>query len=103
MHKDTFRTWETDWGNGVQADFGDPVLENTILAKDRNVTGELRAGSWHHGPNVLGTSIFVNAASNFVQVFLLAFFQENSKKTTKKVNSLSTAKNLLKINSIPLP
>jgi len=57
---------------GFKADFGDPVLENTVLAKDRNVTGELRAGSWHHGPNVLVTSIFVNAASNFVQVFFEA-------------------------------
>jgi len=72
MHKETFRTWEDQWGTGFEADFGDPVLENTVLAKDRNVTGELRAGSWHHGPNTLVTSIFVNAASNFVQVFFEA-------------------------------
>ena len=72
MHKDTFRTWDDQWGTGFEADFGDPVLENTVLAKDRNVTGELRAGSWFHGPNVLVTSIFVNAASNFVQVFFEA-------------------------------
>ena len=72
MHKDTYQTWDADWGTGFEAYFGDPVLENTVLAKDRNVTGELRAGSWHHGPNVLGTSIFVNAASNFVQIFFEA-------------------------------
>jgi len=77
MHKDTFRTWEDKWGTGFEAHFGDPVLENTVLAKDRNVTGELRAGSWHHGPNVLVTSIFVNAASNFVQVFFEAPVDES--------------------------
>ncbi len=77
MHKDTFRTWETPWGAGFEADFGDPDLERTELAKDRNVTGELRAGSWHHGPNVLVTSIFVNAASNFVQVFFEAPIDQN--------------------------
>ena len=67
MHKETFRTWDNEWGTGFDAYFGDPVLENTVLAKDRNVTGELKAGSWFHGPNVLITSIFVNAASNLVQ------------------------------------
>jgi phenylpropionate dioxygenase-like ring-hydroxylating dioxygenase large terminal subunit len=67
MHKETFRTWDNEWGTGFDAYFGDPVLENTVLAKDRNVTGELKAGSWFHGPNVLVTSIFVNAASNLVQ------------------------------------
>ncbi|MGI9289975.1 MAG: Rieske 2Fe-2S domain-containing protein [Gammaproteobacteria bacterium] len=80
MHKDTFETWEDDWGSGFQADFGDPELEKTILAKDRNVTGELRAGSWFHGPNVLVTSIFVNAASNFVQVFFEAPVDRNRTK-----------------------
>jgi phenylpropionate dioxygenase-like ring-hydroxylating dioxygenase large terminal subunit len=77
MHKDTFRTWDDKWGTGFEADFGDPVLENTQIAKDRNVTGELRAGSWHHGPNTLITSIFVNAASNFVQVFFEAPIDRN--------------------------
>lgn len=77
MHKDTFRTWDEDWGTGFKADFGDPVLENTQIAKERNVTGELSAGSWHHGPNVLVTSIFVNAASNFVQVFFEAPVDKN--------------------------
>lgn len=67
MHKDTFRTWDEKWGTHFDAYFGDPVLENTVLAKDHNVTGELRAGSWFHGPNVLVTSIFVNADSNLVQ------------------------------------
>ena len=67
MHKETFRTWDNEWGTGFDAYFGDPVLENTVLAKDRNVTGELKAGSWFHGPNVLVTSIFVNAGSNLVQ------------------------------------
>ncbi len=67
MHKETFRAWDEKWGTRFEAYFGDPVLENTVLAKDRNVTGELKAGSWFHGPNVLVTSIFVNAESNLVQ------------------------------------
>lgn len=67
MHKETFRAWDEKWGTRFEAHFGDPVLENTVLAKDRNVTGELKAGSWFHGPNVLVTSIFVNAESNLVQ------------------------------------
>lgn len=67
MHKETFRSWDEAWGTRFEAFFGDPVLENTVLAKDRNVTGELKAGSWFHGPNVLVTSIFVNAESNLVQ------------------------------------
>ncbi len=77
MHKDTLRSWDDRWGSGFEANFGDPQLERTVLAKDRNVTGELRAGSWHHGPNVLVTSIFVNAASNFVQVFFEAPVDRN--------------------------
>ena len=67
MHKETFRTWDEEWGTHFEAHFGDPVLENTVLAKERNVTGELKAGSWFYGPNVLVTSIFVNAESNLVQ------------------------------------
>lgn len=72
MHKDTFRSWDDDWGAGFEAYFGDPKLENTTFAKEKNRTGELKAGSWFHGPNVLVTSIFVNADSNFVQIFFEA-------------------------------
>ena len=77
MHEETFRTYDNQWGTGFEAYFGDPILENTVLAKDRNVTGELKAGSWFHGPNVLVTSIFVNAASNMVQYFFEAPIDES--------------------------
>ena len=80
MHKDTFRIRDEDWGVRFDAEFGDPVLDNTTFAKDRNVTGELKAGSWHHGPNVLITSIFVNAASNMVQYFFEAPIDESHTK-----------------------
>lgn len=80
MHKDTFRIRDEDWGVRFDAEFGDPVLDNTTFAKDRNVTGELKAGSWHHGPNVLITSIFVNAASNLVQYFFEAPIDESHTK-----------------------
>jgi phenylpropionate dioxygenase-like ring-hydroxylating dioxygenase large terminal subunit len=80
MHKETFRTWEETWGARFEAYFGDPVLENTTFAKERNVTGELRAGSWFYGPNVLVTSIFVNADSNMVQYFFEAPIDENQTK-----------------------
>lgn len=72
MHKETFKSWDNKWGSQFEAYFGDPVLDNTVLAKERNVTGELKAGSWFHGPNVLVTSIFVNAESNLVQYFFEA-------------------------------
>ena len=80
MHKDTFRIWDEDWGTRFEAEFGDPVLDNTTFAKERNVTGELKASSWHHGPNVLITSIFVNAASNMVQYFFEAPIDESHTK-----------------------
>lgn len=80
IHKETFRSWEESWGTRFEAYFGDPKLENTTFAKDRNVTGELRAGSWFHGPNVLITSIFVNAESNMVQYFFEAPVDENRTK-----------------------
>jgi phenylpropionate dioxygenase-like ring-hydroxylating dioxygenase large terminal subunit len=77
MHQDTFRSWDEAWGTRFEAHFGDPKLENTTFAKDRNVTGQLRAGSWFHGPNVLVTSIFVNAESNMVQYFFEAPIDED--------------------------
>ena len=72
MLEDTFEMQDDPWGARFWADFGDPVLELTEFAKDRNRTGELRAGSWFHGPNGLVTSIFVNRDSNLVQYFFEA-------------------------------
>jgi phenylpropionate dioxygenase-like ring-hydroxylating dioxygenase large terminal subunit len=69
---ETFQVTETKWGNGFEADFGDPVLEMTTFARERNRTGELHAGSWFHGPNGLVTSIFINKDSNLVQYFFEA-------------------------------
>ena len=72
MLQDTFEMHEDDWGTRFWMNFGDPVLEMTEFARDRNRTGELRAGSWFHGPNALVTSIFINADSNMVQYFFEA-------------------------------
>ncbi|MBM4195594.1 MAG: aromatic ring-hydroxylating dioxygenase subunit alpha [Gammaproteobacteria bacterium] len=72
MLMDTFRIDERDWGSGFEAYFGNPKLEMTTFARERNRTGELRAGSWFHGPNNLITSIFINADSNLVQYFFEA-------------------------------
>jgi len=72
MLENTFQMQDDAWGAGFWANFGDPVLEMTEFAKDRNRTGELRAGSWFHGPNGLVTSIFVNKDSNLVQYFFEA-------------------------------
>jgi phenylpropionate dioxygenase-like ring-hydroxylating dioxygenase large terminal subunit len=80
MHKETCRIWDEAWGTRFEAYFGDPKLENTTFARERNVTGELRADSWFHGPNVLVTSIFVNAESNMVQYFFEAPIDENHTK-----------------------
>jgi phenylpropionate dioxygenase-like ring-hydroxylating dioxygenase large terminal subunit len=64
---ETFESYENDWGKGFWMNFGDPVLEMTVFARDRNQSGKLRAGSWYHGPNGLVTSIFINPESNLVQ------------------------------------
>ncbi len=72
IKEETFERFENDWGGGFWADFGDPQLEKTVLAKTRNRTGELRAGSWTHGPNGLVTSIFVNKDINMIQYFFEA-------------------------------
>ena len=80
MHSDTFREWDDDWGGRFEAHFGDPQLDMTTFAKERNRTGELKAGSWFHGPNVLVTSIFINAESNLVQVFFEAPIDDSHTK-----------------------
>jgi phenylpropionate dioxygenase-like ring-hydroxylating dioxygenase large terminal subunit len=72
MLMETFSLTDRDWGSRFELHFGDPQLELTAFARDANRTGELRAGSWFHGPNTLMTSIFVNADSNFVQHFFEA-------------------------------
>lgn len=69
MHHETLRLVDEAWGSRFEAHFGDPQLEKTTFARERNRTGELRAGSWFHGPNVLVTSIFINAESNLIQTF----------------------------------
>ncbi len=72
MLADTFRQWDDAWGAGFEAHFGVPQLDMTTFARERNRAGELKAGSWFHGPNNLITSIFINADSNMVQYFFEA-------------------------------
>ena len=77
VRQDTFELREKDWGVGFWVRFGDPDLEKTTFAKTRNVPGQLRAGSWYHGPNGLVTSIFINPQSNLVQYFFEAPVSES--------------------------
>jgi len=72
MLAETFRAIENPWGSGFEAYFGNPQLDMTTFARERTRAGELRAGSWFHGPNGLVTSIFINADSNLVQYFFEA-------------------------------
>jgi phenylpropionate dioxygenase-like ring-hydroxylating dioxygenase large terminal subunit len=72
MLTDTLETAEEAWGARFWMRFGDPQLDKTVFARERNRTGELKAGSWFHGPNNLVTSIFINADSNMVQYFFEA-------------------------------
>jgi phenylpropionate dioxygenase-like ring-hydroxylating dioxygenase large terminal subunit len=72
MLTETLREWDDAWGGGFEAHFGDIKLEMTTFARERNRRGELKAGSWFHGPNNLVTSIFINADSNMVQYFFEA-------------------------------
>jgi phenylpropionate dioxygenase-like ring-hydroxylating dioxygenase large terminal subunit len=77
VRHETFETYDNPWGTGFWVNFGDPVLEMTTFARDRNVSGQLRAGSWYHGPNGLVTSIFINPESNMVQYFFEAPVNDN--------------------------
>lgn len=77
MLTETFKAIENPWGSGFEAYFGSLKLEMTTLARERTRPGELRAGSWFHGPNGLVTSIFINADSNLVQYFFEAPVDSN--------------------------
>ena len=36
---ETFETYDCDWGTGFWMNFGDPVLEMSVFARERNVSG----------------------------------------------------------------
>ena len=69
MLMDTFEVSENEWGGRFDMKFGDPNLDMTVLAKDQGQSGQFRAASWFHGPNVLVTKIWITDTGNLVQYF----------------------------------
>jgi phenylpropionate dioxygenase-like ring-hydroxylating dioxygenase large terminal subunit len=64
----TIETFE--WGNKFIASFGELTdTESHDKVVDRADSGELRAGSWHTGPNALITEIHIPGGFSFIQYF----------------------------------
>jgi phenylpropionate dioxygenase-like ring-hydroxylating dioxygenase large terminal subunit len=68
------------WGNKMYAYMGQPEVGKTRMADLRGKPDDLGAGSWHHGPNVLVTSIDLSAENNITQVFYEAPIDESHTK-----------------------
>jgi phenylpropionate dioxygenase-like ring-hydroxylating dioxygenase large terminal subunit len=69
---DTIEITEIPWGTKVHAYSSQPLPGKTKLSNLRGNPDDLGAGSWHHGPNTLVTSIDLSADNNFTQYFFEA-------------------------------
>jgi phenylpropionate dioxygenase-like ring-hydroxylating dioxygenase large terminal subunit len=59
-----------EWGGKFEAKFGELTdKESHDQVVERASTGELRAGSWHTGPNALITGIHIPGNNSFIQYF----------------------------------
>ena len=70
LDEDRLTVESGEWGSRFEARFGDLTdkdSHNRVV--DRADTGELRAGSWHTGPNALITAIHIPGNNSFIQYF----------------------------------
>ncbi|MCC5795233.1 MAG: aromatic ring-hydroxylating dioxygenase subunit alpha [Chromatiales bacterium] len=65
------------WGHKFFVQFDEKGTGKTDLAELRSTKSELRAGSGHHGPNILGTWINFSKTNAFHQYFFEAPVDEN--------------------------
>ena len=78
---DTLENTEMPWGSRMYAYMGHlPEKGGTRMADLRGDPKDLGAGSWHHGPNVLVTSIDLSADNNLTQVFFEAPVDKSNTK-----------------------
>lgn len=63
---------ETPLGCGFWHIFTSPELKDETMNKVRNTVGDLEAGAWHYGPNVLITHIHMSAENWMHQYFFEA-------------------------------
>ncbi len=68
----------TEWGSRFVAHFGELTDKDSHdKVVERADTGELRAGSWHTGPNALITAIHIPGNNSFIQYFYEAPLSKN--------------------------
>jgi phenylpropionate dioxygenase-like ring-hydroxylating dioxygenase large terminal subunit len=77
---DTLEATDMAWGSRFYAHMGQPEVGKTRMADLRGRPEDLGAGSWHHGPNTLVTSIDLSAKNNLTQVFFEAPIDEGNTK-----------------------
>jgi phenylpropionate dioxygenase-like ring-hydroxylating dioxygenase large terminal subunit len=77
---DSLENSDMPWGSKVYAHMGQPEEGKTRMADLRGDPKDLGAGSWHHGPNILVTSIDLSAENNLTQVFFEAPIDESHTK-----------------------
>jgi len=68
-----------EWGARFEAQFGELTDKGSHdQVVDRATTGDLRAGSWHTGPNALITAIHIPGNNSFIQYFYEAPLSKTS-------------------------
>jgi phenylpropionate dioxygenase-like ring-hydroxylating dioxygenase large terminal subunit len=78
LDEDRLTIETSEWGAKFEALFGELTdKEGHDQVVDRADTGELRAGSWHTGPNALITAIHIPGNNSFIQYFYEAPLSKN--------------------------
>jgi phenylpropionate dioxygenase-like ring-hydroxylating dioxygenase large terminal subunit len=83
---------DQEWGSSFEAAFAgyaDQESLNAIADVDRS--GDIRAGSWHVGPNALMTGIYLAENTHFIQYF----FEQPVSKTHTRVFFINARNNTL--------
>ena len=77
LNMDALEFTDLDWGTKLYAYMDQLDKDALELAHLQGKPGELGAGSSHHGPNTLITSIDLSADNNFTQIFFEQPVDEN--------------------------
>ncbi|MEJ2140005.1 MAG: aromatic ring-hydroxylating dioxygenase subunit alpha [Gammaproteobacteria bacterium] len=78
LDEDQLTIESSEWGNKFVATFGELTdKESHDQVVERAATGDLRAGSWHTGPNALVTEIHIPGNNSFIQYFYEAPLSKN--------------------------
>jgi phenylpropionate dioxygenase-like ring-hydroxylating dioxygenase large terminal subunit len=78
LDEDRLTIENSEWGSKFVARFGELMdTESHDKVVERSDTGELVAGSFHHGPNALVTEIHIPGGFSFIQYFYEAPISKN--------------------------